>query len=59
MSTTSKGNRAELSGKLQWVWWGFRDMYFGFRRFDADATDLALIYHWCLWIGPLEIRRWA
>lgn len=48
--------------RFQFVWWGWTSVFvgpsFGFKEFDEEETDLALIYKWTLFIGPLEIRRW-
>lgn len=43
--------------RLRFVWWGWR-WSFGFKRLDLAETDLALIYRWMLFLGPVEIRRW-
>ena len=39
---------------FRWAWplWGFKRL----RRKDGD---LALVYDWIFWIGPIEIRKWA
>ena len=49
--------------RYQFVWWGWKwaltDPFCGFTRLDPNKTDMALIYRWYWWCGPLEIRRWA
>lgn len=45
--------------RLQLVWWGWSCCHLGFKRLRREQTDLAMIYLWCLWLGPLEVRRWA
>jgi len=44
--------------KLQWVWRDEGDWYFGFWRVPP-CTPEALIYRWILFVGPVEVRRWA
>ncbi len=44
--------------KYQVVWWGIRDMNFGFVRLDPKQTEMARVYVWFLRLGPLEIRKW-
>jgi hypothetical protein len=45
--------------RYQLVWWGWRSWSIGFTRLDPEATDLALIYRWLFYLGPMEIRRWV
>ena len=42
---------------LQFIWGG--PWHFGFDRLRISETDLALVYEWIRYIGPLEIRKWA
>jgi hypothetical protein len=44
--------------RFQFIWWGWDDMRFAFKRLDPKETMLALIYAWSLCVGPLEIRKW-
>ncbi len=44
--------------RFQWIWWGFHEMTYGFKRLNSEESDLYLIYNWVLCLGPLEIRRW-
>ena len=34
-----------------------RDFHFGFYNL-TNRGPLGNIYHWSLWVGPLEIRKW-
>jgi hypothetical protein len=47
----------EMRIAVNWV--GFKDMAWGFNRFDLRHTDWALLWDWWLMLGPIEIRRWA
>lgn len=38
--------------------WDWNEWAWGYRRLNLDDTDLAYIYAWFLFIGPLEIRKW-
>lgn len=40
--------------RFQFVWWW--SLAWGFERM---AGNWAKVYRWRLWLGPLEIRRWA
>jgi hypothetical protein len=41
--------------RYRFIWWGWRDMNFGFGRF---VSSLSAVYVWWLYLGPLEIRKW-
>lgn len=48
--------------QYQFVWWGFERTFappgfISFTRFPGQY--MGRIYKWSLWLGPLEIRRWA
>jgi hypothetical protein len=40
--------------RYQFVWWGWSQMAFGCDRYTGS---LSAVYHWCLNLGPLEIRK--
>lgn len=44
-------------GKLQIVWWGFRQMYWG-RSQCMQFSSYRAIFRECICIGPVELRFW-
>jgi len=52
----AEGEGVTLCG-YQIVWWGWRDLAWWLPR--EYEGGMALVYRWSMWIGPVEIRRWA
>lgn len=49
----------EKKKALQWCWWWDpREWLWGFKRTDPESS-WSYIYDWFLFLGPLEVRKWA
>lgn len=44
---------------FQVIWWGWRWAWRSPLRFERATPPWSNTYRWCLFIGPVEIRRWA
>ena len=43
--------------KYQLVWWGLFDREHWSIKLYSDLGLMSILYDWCLFIGPLEIRK--
>ena len=47
-------------GRLQFVWWGWRDGWKAglWGKWDIEDSILETLYSWVVWFGPPELRCW-
>jgi hypothetical protein len=61
MASGSDLNFGRSWRNLQFLWWGWRSLFrmsprFAFQR---AVPPLDETYRWFLFLGPMEVRRWA
>ena len=41
---------------MQYIWWGWAHSRWGLQRFSGN---MGRTFRWRIFIGPIEIKRWA